>query len=77
MLQTDGRTDDRTNERTDRRSAPTTRPAFAKATQVKRWGMTIINYCSEIFKRKKQKFDRFSLKSSRGTQGVAKNMTVH
>ena len=36
---TDGRTDEHTNERTDGRtdgrSGPTTRPAFAKATQVK------------------------------------------
>ena len=38
MLRTDRRTDEHTNERTDRRtdgrSGPTTRPAFAKATQV-------------------------------------------
>ena len=33
--QTDGRTDRRTDRRTDGRSGPTTRPAFAKATQVK------------------------------------------
>ena len=33
---TDRRTDERTNGRTDGRSGPTTRPAFAKATQVKR-----------------------------------------
>ena len=31
---TDGRTDRRTDGRTDGRSGPTTRPAFAKATQV-------------------------------------------
>ena len=44
MLRTDGRTDgrtdrrtdERTNGRTDGRSGPTTRPAFAKATQVKK-----------------------------------------
>ena len=39
MLRTDERTDERTYERTDGRtdgrSGPTTRPAFAKATQVK------------------------------------------
>ena len=39
VLRTDGRTDEwtnkQTNERTDGRSGPTTRPAFAKATQVK------------------------------------------
>ena len=33
---TDGQTDGRTDRRTDGRSGPTTRPAFAKATQVKR-----------------------------------------
>ena len=32
--QTDGRTDEQTNGQTDGRSGPTTRPAFAKATQV-------------------------------------------
>ena len=32
---TDGQTDRRTDGRTDGRSGPTTRPAFAKATQVK------------------------------------------
>ena len=41
VLRTDGRTDRRTDERTDRqtdgRSGPITRPAFAKATQVKNW----------------------------------------
>ena len=31
----DGRTDGRTDGRPDGRSGPTTRPAFAKATQVK------------------------------------------
>ena len=31
----DGRTDERTDGRTTGRSGPTTRPAFAKATQVK------------------------------------------
>ena len=39
MLRTDGRTDEwknkQTNEGTDGRTGPTTRPAFAKATQVK------------------------------------------
>ena len=35
VLQTDGRTDRRTDGRTDGRSGPITRPAFAKATQVK------------------------------------------
>ena len=35
MLWTDGRTDERTNEWTNGRSGPTTRPAFAQATQVK------------------------------------------
>ena len=39
--------------------------------------MTITNYCSEISKREKPKFDHVSLKSSRGTHGVAENMTVH
>ena len=38
MLQTDGQTNGRANEQsnrqTDGRSGPTTRPAFAKATQV-------------------------------------------
>ena len=33
---TDRRTDRRMDGHTDRRSGPTTRPAFAKATQVKR-----------------------------------------
>ena len=42
----------------------------------KRWRMTITNYCSEISKREKQKFNHFSLKSSGWTQGVAENMTV-
>ena len=32
---TDGRTDGQTDGRPDGRSGPTTRPAFAKATQVK------------------------------------------
>ena len=40
----------------------------------KRWGMTITNYCIEISKREKQKFDHFSLKSSRVTQAVAENI---
>ena len=31
---------------------------------------------SDIFKREKQKFDHFSLKSTPGTQGVAENLTV-
>ena len=35
VLRTDGQTDGRTDRRTDGRSGPTTRPAFAKATQVK------------------------------------------
>ena len=39
MLRTDGWTDERTNKQmnewTDGRTGPTTRPAFAKATQVK------------------------------------------
>ena len=34
MLRTDERTDRRTDGQTDGRSGPTTRPAFAKATQV-------------------------------------------
>ena len=34
VLRTDGRTDRRTDGRPDGRSGPTTRPAFAKATQV-------------------------------------------
>ena len=42
----------------------------------KRWLTTITNYnCSEISKREKQKFDHLSLKSSRGTQKVAENMS--
>ena len=40
----------------------------------KRWRMTITNYCREIPKREKQKFNNFSLKSSRVTQGVAENI---
>ena len=39
-------------------------------------GQTITNYCSGISKREKQKFDHFSLKSSRGTEGVSENMTI-
>ena len=42
----------------------------------KRWRMKTTNSCSELSKWEKQKFDHFSLKSSRGTQGVAENMTV-
>ena len=34
VLRTDGQTDGRTDGRPDGRSGPTTRPAFAKATQV-------------------------------------------
>ena len=41
----------------------------------KRWRITITNYCSEISKREKQRFDHFSLRSSQSTQ-VAENMTV-
>ena len=36
VLRTDGQTDGRTDRRTAGRSGPTTRPAFAKATQVKK-----------------------------------------
>ena len=36
--------------------------------------MTITNYCSEIPKREKQKFNHFSLKTSQVTQGVAENI---
>ena len=45
--QTDGRTDRRTDERTDGRSGPTTRPAFAKATQVKNVARKRIHYLYE------------------------------
>ena len=37
---------------------------------------TITNYCSEISKREKHKFNHFSLKGSRGTEGVAEYMTM-
>ena len=39
-------------------------------------GQTITNFYSEISEREKHKFDRFSLKSSRGTEGVAENIAV-
>ena len=44
MLRTDEWTDERTDGRTDKRSGPTTRPAFANATQVKLVPVVVQNF---------------------------------
>ena len=50
---TDGQTDGRTDRRTDGRSGPITRPAFAKATQVRNRSALAVNcriiiHCLEV-----------------------------
>ena len=48
----------RTDRRTDRRSRPTTRPAFAKATQVRRWTETPWRAHAGTFQRNTIQFAR-------------------